>query len=81
MRFPVDLFRDFVAVRYLEPEGKLRLPDWQRTLRGPVIGVGPKVTSVAVGDVVLFGAAKGMESVVDNVPVRIMREDDLDAVL
>jgi co-chaperonin GroES (HSP10) len=53
------------------------LPDWQRSLRGSILAVGPDAKEVKKGDTVYFGAASGMESVYDGASVRIMREKDL----
>lgn len=84
MKFPIALLDNLVAIRPGDPfelKSRIRLPDWQRVLRGTVIATGPKVTAIAADDVVVFGAAKGVESVFDGKPLRIMREDDVDGVL
>lgn len=84
------LMEDLVAVEMLdEPEGRVRLPDWQRTLRGRVVAVGPGRTlaqgasapmACHVGELVSFGAAVGMESVYDGMKLRLMHDSDIDAV-
>jgi co-chaperonin GroES (HSP10) len=61
--------------------GKILLPDWQRSLQGEVLAVGPDATELKVRDRVTFGAAKGMESVFDGATIRVMRQDDVDMVL
>lgn len=92
MKFESECVRDLIAVRpdELKPS-KVVLPDWQRTLKGFVLAVGPgkpnrNGESVApmecqVGDYVQFGAAVGMESMYDGVMIRIMRDGDVDLVL
>lgn len=81
----MQLARDLVAVL---PDSQKRIknrivvPDWQKTLKGEVLGVGPKVRDdVRVGDRISFGAAKGMESVYNGAAIRIMRYDDVDMVI
>jgi chaperonin GroES len=89
--FKQRLLGDMVAVEpEVEPQGKIKLPDWQRILRGTVVATGPgaplyngKIAPMEckVGDRVIFGAATGMESVYCGKPLRIMRDSDVDAVL
>jgi co-chaperonin GroES (HSP10) len=53
------------------------LPDWQRSLRGSLLALGPDAVDVKKGDTVYFGAATGMESVYDGAAVRVMRSKDI----
>ena len=78
--FPMQMLGDLVAIR---PEkaaqrGKIFLPDWNRSLRGRILAVGPDCKEVKVGETASFRATSGMESVFDGAPLRVMREDDLD---
>jgi chaperonin GroES len=89
--FSQRLIGDMIAVQpETQPRGKILLPDWQRTLRGKVIAIGPgaplyngKVAPIqcAVGDTVIFGAATGMESQYKGALIRIMKDTDADAVV
>lgn len=69
---------------------RILLPDWQRTLEGVVVAVGPgkplyngttAPMLCKVGDKVVFGAATGMESSYAGASIRIMRDGDVDGVL
>lgn len=71
-------------------ESRVRLPDWQKTLRGKVLATGPgepimygvvAPMQCRVGDLVIFGAATGMESTYNGKRIRIMRDRDVDAVV
>jgi co-chaperonin GroES (HSP10) len=53
------------------------LPDWQRSLRGSLLALGPDAQDVKKGDTVYFGAATGIESVYGRLSVRIMRVTDI----
>lgn len=91
MNFQSECVRDLIAVRpeELKPS-KIALPDWQRTLKGVVLAVGPGKPNrngiglapmeCQVGDYVHFGAAVGMESSYDGVLIRILRDSDVDMV-
>lgn len=89
--FKQRLVGDLIAVQPMEVKPSLiALPDWQRTLRGKVIGAGPgaplsngkfKPMACSVGDYIVFGAAKGMESVYCGESIRIMRDEDADGIL
>lgn len=83
---------DLIAVELVVAprDQRVLLPDWQRTLEGIVVAVGPGAPLVnggiapmmcAVGDRVVFGAATGMESTYRGATIRIMRDTDVDAVL
>lgn len=79
MEFPIQLLDTLVAIRPEEPKrSKILLPDWQKSLFGFVLSVGPGVTELTVGERVSFGAAKGIESVCDGAQIRILREEDID---
>lgn len=92
VKFTQKLIGDMIAV---EPEAqprdkKILLPDWQRTLRGTVLAVGPgkplyngetAPMQCQVGDTIVFGAATGMESQYKGALIRIMRDEDADAVV
>ena len=87
----MKLLEDLVVIRPEEtPQARILLPDWQRTLRGTVIAIGPGKMQedgthippeLKVGDFVIFGATAGMESVYAGKNIRTMREDDVDAVI
>jgi co-chaperonin GroES (HSP10) len=77
---PGKLFANLVAVEVNEPKGPVLLPDWKRSLPGTVFAIGPSVRVVSEGDLVYFGAAKGMDAVYDGKNIRIMKEDDIDFV-
>lgn len=89
--FKQRLMGDLIVVEpdRVDAKSKILLPDWQRVLRGTVIGVGPgrMLTTgkqapmmTKVGDRVIFGAATGMESMYRGTMIRVMRDDDVDAV-
>jgi chaperonin GroES len=87
----MQLVGELVAVYPDEPtESHVILPDWQKTLTGTVVAIGPgkqlrdgalAPMGVAVGDKIVFGAAIGMESVFNGKPLRIMRDGEIDVVL
>jgi chaperonin GroES len=89
--FSQRLLDDLIAVALLDKaEGVIKLPDWQRTLRGEVVAVGPgrmlplgerAPMETKVGDVVTFSAAAGMDSQYGvGKSIRLMRDTDADAV-
>ena len=89
--FKQHLMSDFVAIEpdRVDAKSKILLPDWQRILRGTVLAIGPgrmlasgKQAPMAceVGDRVIFGAATGMESSYQGTLIRIMHDEDVDAV-
>jgi chaperonin GroES len=67
---------------------RIKLPDWQRTLRGKVIAVGPgkmlpfggrAPMECRVGDIVTFPATAGMEADYGvGKKTRMMRDPDVD---
>jgi chaperonin GroES len=92
IEFSQLLLDDLIAVALLDKaEGVIKLPDWQRTLRGEVIAVGPgrmlplgdrAPMECGVGDVVTFAATAGMDSQYGiGKSIRLMRDSDVDAVL
>jgi hypothetical protein len=83
LKFEMLLVRDLVAVLpdSVRRRAKVFVPDWQKTLKGKVLAVGPKVAGLAPGDRITFGAAKGMESVYNGAAIRIMRFNDVDMVI
>lgn len=91
-KFPLDLLGDFVAVQYDEEMvSDICLPDWQRSLIGTIVAMGPGDTlmdgalipmEAKLGDRVSFGATVGVEAIMpgfDN--VRILRERELDFII
>lgn len=92
VEFKQRLLGDLIAV---EPDSTpstslIKLPDWQRNLRGRVIAIGPGRTlpggdhapmQCQLGDYIVFGAATGMESTYRGALIRIMRDEDVDGVL
>ena len=93
IEFRQILLDDMIAVELLgEPaaKGRIKLPDWQKYLRGKVIAVGPgkmlpfgerAPMETKVGDVVTFSPTAGMESDFGiGRAVRMMRDADADTV-
>ena len=89
--FSQRLLDDLVAVELLDKaEGRIKLPDWQRTLRGEIVAAGPgrmlpmgerAPMETKVGDIVTFAATAGMDSDYGvGRKVRLMRDTDVDAV-
>jgi chaperonin GroES len=83
---------DMIAVTLLDKaEGVVKLPDWQRILRGEVVAVGPgrmlqfgerAPMECSVGDTVTFAATAGMDADFGvGRKVRLMRDTDVDAVV
>ena len=90
--FSQKLLDDLIAVALLDKaEGVIKLPDWQRILRGEVVAVGPgrmlplgerAPMECRVGDVVSFSATSGMDSDYGvGRKIRMMRDTDVDAVV
>jgi chaperonin GroES len=90
--FKQQLLNDLIVVQLIEqPPTRIKLPDWQRTLRGTVIAVGPgkmlyngqrAPMMTQVGDTISFGAAVGMDtSYGGHVNIRMMKDGDVDFVL
>lgn len=77
--FPINLIGNLVAVKLDENKGPILLPDWKRNLSGIVLAVGPECKDVYLGLQVLFGAAVGMDSTINNIPIRILKEQDIDS--
>lgn len=91
--FKQTLLDDMIVVALLEEpaaQGRIKLPDWQRTLRGEVTAVGPgrmlpfggrAPMETRVGDIVTFSATAGMDSDFGiGRKVRLMRDPDVDTV-
>jgi chaperonin GroES len=89
--FSQRLLDDLVAVQLLDKtDGLIKLPDWQRTLRGEIIAVGPgrmlplgerAPMECCVGDIVTFAATAGMDSDYGvGQKIRLMRDTDVDTV-
>ena len=85
------LLDDLIAVALLDKtDGMIKLPDWQRTLRGEVVAVGPgrilplgerAPMECRVGDTVSFAATAGMDSDYGvGKKVRLMRDTDVDTM-
>jgi chaperonin GroES len=90
--FSQQLLDDLIAVALLDKaEGMIKLPDWQRTLRGEVVAVGPgrmlplgerTPMECRKGDVVTFAATAGMDTEYGvGKKIRLMRDTDVDAVV
>ena len=88
--FSQRLLDDLIAVELLDKaEGVIKLPDWQRILRGEVVAVGPgrmleygerAPMECSVGDIVSFAATAGMDSDYGvGKKIRLMRDTDVDA--
>lgn len=89
----LQLIDDLIVVRPQEEKrGKIVKPDWAKALTGVVVAVGPgkflrdgktrREMQCQEGDIVTFGAAKGMESSWGaGMPVRVMRDTDVDLVI
>ncbi len=91
IEFSQQLLDDLIAVELLDKvEGVIKLPDWQRILRGEVVAVGPgrmlplgerAPMECSVGDRVSFAATAGMDSSYGiGKKIRIMRDTDVDTV-
>ncbi len=92
IKFSQRLLDDLIAVELLDKaEGVIKLPDWQRTLRGEVVAVGPgrmlplgerAPMECRIGDTVSFSATAGMDSSYGiGKNIRLMRDSDVDAVV
>jgi chaperonin GroES len=90
--FSQRLLDDLIAVELLDKaEGVIKLPDWQRILRGEVVAVGPgrmlplgerAPMECRVGDIVSFSATAGMDAEYGvGKKVRLMKDVDVDAVI
>ena len=93
IEFKQQLLDDFIVVALIDTpasEMRIKLPDWQRTLRGEVVATGPgrmlpfggrAPMETKVGDVVTFAATAGMETDYGvGRKVRMMHDVDVDAV-
>jgi len=66
-----------------ETIGGLLVPESYREKqrKGKVISVGSKVTQIQIGQTAMFGEHAGTELIIDKVEYRIMREEDVLAVI
>jgi co-chaperonin GroES (HSP10) len=91
IEFGQQLLDDLIAVALLDKaEGVIKLPDWQRTLRGEVVAIGPgrmlplgerAPMECSVGDIVTFSATAGMDSDYGvGKKIRLMKDTDVDTV-
>lgn len=91
--FRQNLLDDFIVVALLEEPaamGRIKLPDWQRTLRGEVIAAGPgrmlpfgerAPMECKPGDLVTFSATAGMDTDYGvGKKVRLMHDSDVDTI-
>lgn len=91
--FHQQLLDDFIVVALIDApasELRIKLPDWQRTLRGEVVAAGPgrmlpfggrAPMETKVGDVVTFAATAGMDSDFGiGRKIRMMHDSDVDTV-
>jgi co-chaperonin GroES (HSP10) len=84
------LLNDMLVVEIVEATPtRIRLPDWQRVLKGYVRAAGPgrmltngKRAKMAckVGDYVSFAATAGMDTVYAGTQIRMLKDEDIDAV-
>ncbi len=89
--FSQRLLDDLIAVHLLDKaEGVIKLPDWQRILRGEIVAAGPgrmlpfgerAPMECKLGDIVTFAATAGMDSDYGvGQKIRLMRDTDVDAI-
>ena len=92
INFSQRLLDDLVAVELLDKaEGRIKLPDWQRTLRGEIVAAGPgrmlpmgdrAPMECKLGDIVTFAATAGMDADYGvGKKVRLMKDTDVDAIV
>ena len=91
LEFRQRLLNDLIVVEVTDATpSRIKLPDWQRVLKGFVRAVGPgkmlnngKRAPMAcqVGDYVSFAATAGMDMAYAGKGARIMKDSDADAVL
>lgn len=93
IKFNQQLLDDFIVVALIgEPasKGMIKLPDWQRFLRGEVTAVGPgrmlpfggrAPMECKVGDIVTFAATAGMDTDYGvGRKIRMMHDTDVDTI-
>ena len=84
---------DMVVIKMDEEhaaKGRIKLPDWQKYLKGTVIAAGPGKAlytggrgpmECKVGDVVSFAPTAGMDGQYGlHLPIRRMRDTDVDCI-
>ena len=90
--FKQNLLNDLVAIELVNlTQGKIKMPDWEKQLRGIVLAVGPgrmlpfgerAPMEAKVGDLVSFAATAGMDMTHGTTTkIRIMRDSDIDTVV
>ena len=62
-------------------KGGLHLVQDEKPIHGEVIAVGDKVTSIKVGDKVMYGKYGGQEVVVEGQKLLILQEQDIMGIL
>ena len=93
MEFNRQLLDDMIVVELIgapAAKGRIKLPDWQKYLRGTVIATGPgrmlphgerAPMATKVGDVVTFAPTAGMDTDFGvGRPIRMMKDPDVDTV-
>jgi co-chaperonin GroES (HSP10) len=93
IEFRQILLDDFIVVALLEEpaaQGRIKLPDWQRTLRGEVTAAGPgrmlpfggrAPMECKIGDIVTFAATAGMDTDYGvGRKIRMMHDVDVDTI-
>lgn len=91
--FHQQLLDDFIVVALIDvpaSETRIKLPDWQRTLRGEVTAAGPgrmlpeggrTPMECKIGDIVTFAATAGMDTDYGvGRKIRMMHDTDVDTV-
>lgn len=93
IEFRQQLLDDFIVVALIDApasEMRIKLPDWQRTLRGEVTAAGPGRTlpfggrapmECKPGDIVTFAATAGMDTDYGvGRKIRMMHDTDADTI-
>jgi co-chaperonin GroES (HSP10) len=93
IQFKQTLLDDFIVVALIDTpasQGMIKLPDWQRTLRGEVTATGPgrmlpfggrAPMETKVGDIVTFAATAGMDTDYGvGRKIRMMHDTDVDTI-
>jgi co-chaperonin GroES (HSP10) len=93
IEFKQQLLDDFIVVALIDTpasELRIKLPDWQRTLRGEVTAAGPGrmlpfgervPMECKVGDIVTFAATAGMDAEYGvGRKTRLMHDTDVDTI-
>jgi co-chaperonin GroES (HSP10) len=93
IEFKQQLLDDFIVVALIDTpaaQSVIKLPDWQRTLRGEVTARGPgrmlpfggrAPMETKVGDIVTFAATAGMDTDYGvGRKIRMMHDTDVDTI-